>query len=116
MYDLSFFRNNLDSLRERLGLRGYTLDVNVFLDLDQRRRQCVTEAEQTKAERNQATVEIGKLRKAGEDTAERQAQVRAMGDRIAELDEHVNRLDLEFRDFLARVPNLPYQEVPAGKS
>jgi seryl-tRNA synthetase len=116
MYDLSFFRNNLDSLRERLGLRGYTLDVNVFLDLDQRRRQCVTEAEQTKAERNQATVEIGKLRKAGEDTVERQAQVRAMGDRIAELDEHVNRLDLEFRDFLARVPNLPYQEVPAGKS
>ena len=99
-----------------MGLRGYTLDVNVFLDLDQRRRQCVTEAEQTKAERNQATVEIGKLRKAGEDTVERQAQVRAMGDRIAELDEHVNRLDLEFRDFLARVPNLPYQEVPAGKS
>jgi seryl-tRNA synthetase len=32
------------------------------------------------------------------------------------LDDHVNRLDLEFRDFLARVPNLPYQEVPAGKS
>ena len=116
MYDLSFFRNNLDGIRERLGLRGYTLDVNAFLDLDQRRRQCVTEAEQTKAERNQATVEIGKLRKAGEDTVERQAQVRAMGDRIAELDEHVNRLDLEFRDFLARVPNLPYQEVPAGKS
>jgi len=67
MYDLSFFRNNLDSLRERLGLRGYTLDVNVFLDLDQRRRQCVTEAEQTKAEKKPpeiiAKMVEGRLRK-----------------------------------------------------
>jgi seryl-tRNA synthetase len=116
MYDLGFFRGNLDTIRERLSTRGYSLDVDAFQELDQRRRQVVTEVEQTKAERNQETAEIGKLRKSGEDTAERQQKVRAMGDRISELDERVNKLDTEFRDFLARVPNLPYEDVPVGRS
>src|SRR5947199_2692927 len=104
MHDLTFFRNNLDTIRQRLETRGYTLDVDLFRQLDSQRRQCVTEAEQLKAERNAATAEIGKLRKAGEDTSERQAQVRAFGNRIADLDEQVARVDTHFRDFLAPVP------------
>ncbi len=82
--------------------------------LDTRRRQLVTESEQLKAERNQATVEIGKSRKEGVDTSERQQSVRAMGERIAELDQRVEELDKEFRDFLARVPNVPHESVPVG--
>src|SRR4051812_25411476 len=114
MHDLNFFRSNLDLIRDRLQTRGYTLDLDQFRRLDAERRQYVTEAEGLKAQRNQATAEIGKLRKAGQDTTERQAQVRAMGDRIAELDEQVTRLDTSFRDFLSNVPNLPDETVPVG--
>lgn len=116
MHDLTFFRNNLEQLRDRLASRGYQLDLEAFQDLDRRRRQCVTETEQLKADRNQATVEIGKLRKQGEDTAQRQQQVRAMGERIAQLDAHVTELDAEFREFLAGVPNVPHPSVPVGKN
>jgi seryl-tRNA synthetase len=116
MHDLSFFRNNLEAIRTRLESRGFALDVEAFQELDRRRRQCVTESEQLKAERNQATAEIGKLRKAGVDTAERQQTVRAMGERIAELDAEASKVDAEFRDVLARVPNLPDQSVPVGRS
>lgn len=115
MHDLSFFRSNLDLIRDRLQTRGYTLDVDQFRRLDTERRQYVTEAEGLKAQRNQATAEIGKLRKSGEDTTERQAQVRAMGERIADLDEQVTRLDASFRDFLSQVPNLPDASVPVGR-
>jgi seryl-tRNA synthetase len=115
MYDLTFFRNNLDEIQRRLATRGYQLDIHSFQELDRRRRQCVTEAEQLKAERNQASTEIAKLRKAGQDTTERQQQVRAIGDRIADLDSQVSQLDAEFRDFLARIPNLPAKSVPVGK-
>ncbi len=115
MYDLTFFRNNLDQIQRRLATRGYELDIQSFQELDRRRRQCLTESEQLKAERNQASAEIAKLRKAGQDTAERQQQIRAVGDRISELDNQVSTLDAEFRDFLARVPNLPAESVPVGK-
>ena len=115
MHDLNFFRNNLELMRERLATRGYALDTAAFHELDRRRRQCVTESEQLRAQRNQATAEIGKLRKEGIDTTERQQAVRAMGDRMAELDREVGKLEAEFRDFLARVPNIPQESVPIGK-
>ncbi len=116
MYDLNFFRNNLESIRDRLATRGFSLDLEAFEALDTQRRQCVTESEKLKAERNQATAEIGKLRKTGADTADRQQQVRAMADRIAALDTQAADLDTRFRDFLSRLPNLPHQSVPVGKS
>jgi seryl-tRNA synthetase len=116
MHDLNFFRNHLDSVRERLATRGYALDVEAFENLDKQRRQLVTEAEQLKADRNTASAEIAKLRKAGTDTTERQQQVRAMGEHIAELDRRAEKIDLEFRDMLARIPNLPQESVPVGRS
>jgi seryl-tRNA synthetase len=116
MHDLNFFRNNLDIIRDRLAARGFSLDTEAFRELDIRRRQIVTESEQLKAERNLATAEIGKLRQSGVDTTERQAAIRAMSDKGASLDEAVSKIDLEFRDVLARIPNLPQPDVPAGKS
>ncbi len=116
MHDLNFFRSHLDEMRQRLATRGFVLDLEAFQDLDKRRRQCVTESEQLKAERNQATVEIGKLRKEGVDTAGKQHSVRAMGERMTELDQQAAKLDDEFRDVLARVPNIPHESVPLGKS
>ena len=86
MYDLNFFRNNLEQIRERLAARGYALDVETFAGIDSKRRQVLTESERLKAERNQATVKIGQLKKSGVDTAEAQQEVRGLGDRIAALD------------------------------
>lgn len=116
MHDLGTFRANLESVAERLAQRGYVLDVEQFRNIDGRRRAALTEAEQLKAQRNAESMEIGKLKKAGQDTAELQAQVRAMGERIAELDEVVKGIDDEFRQQLASIPNLPGEGVPVGAS
>jgi seryl-tRNA synthetase len=116
MHDLNFFRSNLDGMRQRLATRGFDLDVPAFQALDQRRRQLVTETEQLKAERNAASAEIGKLRREGIDTAARQAEVRAAGERIELLDAQVKQVDEEFRSALAGIPNVPHESVPIGKS
>jgi seryl-tRNA synthetase len=116
MHDLSFFRSNLDSVAQRLATRGFSLDVAQFRELDAQRRAAVTEAEQLKAQRNAESAEIAKLRKQNVDTGERQQNVRAMGERIAALDEKVKTLDDSFRDLLAGIPNLPHASVPVGRS
>ncbi|MBI5083434.1 MAG: serine--tRNA ligase, partial [Acidobacteria bacterium] len=116
MHDLAAFRANLDAVAARLALRGFTLDVEEFREIDTRRRAALTESEQLKARRNAESMEIGKLKKAGQDTAALQADVRAMGDRIAALEENVKALDEEFRQRLASIPNLPSETVPAGAS
>jgi seryl-tRNA synthetase len=115
MHDLSFFRQNLDAVAERLGSRGLQFDLEGFRSLDARRRSAVTEAETLKAERNSRSMEIGKLKKAGQDTESLQSEVRSMGDRIAALDEQVKTIDDEFRLLLASIPNVPHDSVPAGR-
>jgi seryl-tRNA synthetase len=114
MHDLNFFRSNLDSVAERLAARGFAFDLDSFRSLDRERRAAVTESESLKAERNAATAEIGKLRREGADTAERQQAVRAMGERIAALEDRARALDEEFREALAAIPNLPHASVPTG--
>ena len=78
MHDLSFFRNNLDAVAERLATRGLTLDVSQFRDLDVRRRAALTETETLRAQRNAESQKIAALRKAGEDTSQQQSEVRAI--------------------------------------
>src|ERR1700752_4893926 len=55
MYDLTFFRNNLDAIAKRLADRGFTLDVEAFRKLDVERRAALSESESLKARRNAET-------------------------------------------------------------
>ena len=116
MHDLGNFRAHLDAIAERLSQRGFTLDIEAFLDLDAKRRAVVTESEQLKAQRNEESGKISKLRKEGVDTSGQQQKVRAIGDRIAALDEEVKMLDESFRSMLAGIPNVPHESVPVGRS
>ena len=116
MHDLSNFRTNLDAIAKRLADRSFTLDVEAFRALDEQRRAALTQSEQLKAQRNSETQEIGKLRKAGEDTTARQQAVRDMGDKISSLEDQAKQLDDQFRELLAGVPNIPHESVPVGKS
>ncbi len=116
MYELSFFRNNLDAIARRLADRGFTLGVEEFRKLDAERRAALAESEKLKAQRNAETQEIGKLKRAGQDTTERQQKIREMGEHMAALDAKAEELDHQFRQMLAGVPNTPHESVPAGKS
>ncbi len=116
MYDLGYFRHNLDTIALRLADRGFALDVDAFRSLDAARRAALTESEQLKAQRNAESQEIGKLKKAGQDTAARQGAVREMGERITALETNANELDEQFKLMLAGVPNTPHPSVPTGKS
>ena len=115
MYDLSFFRNNLDAIAKRLSDRGFSLDVDEFRKLDTERRAALNEAQQLMAQKNAETQEIGKLRKAGEDTTERQQKSAAMSERITALEQQASTLDESFRQLMAGIPNTPHESVPTGK-
>ncbi|HEY2842254.1 MAG TPA: serine--tRNA ligase [Bryobacteraceae bacterium] len=116
MYDLGYFRNNLDTIAKRLADRGFTVDVEAFRKLDGERRAALSESEKLKAQRNADSQEIGKLKQAGGDTAAMQQRVREMGDQIARLDQQASALDEQFGQIMAGIPNTPHASVPVGKS
>jgi seryl-tRNA synthetase len=116
MHDLSYFRNHFDAVAERLSARGPLPQLDQFRELDQRRRSSITQTEKLKARVNEASVEIGKLRREGADTTAQQEQVRTLKAEIAGLDEEGKALEEQFRELLAGIPNIPHESVPVGKS
>jgi seryl-tRNA synthetase len=116
MYELSYFRNKLDAIAKRLADRGFELDVEAYRKLDAERRAALSESERLKAQKNAASQEVGKLKKAGQDTGAQQASIRELDGQIAALDEKAGSLDEAYRQMLAGVPNTPSESVPTGKS
>jgi len=115
MLDIKRIREKPDEVREGLRARGAdAAAVDEALDLDRRRRETITEAEALKSRRNTASKTIGDLRKKGEDTAAAQAEVRAIGERIAALDRTARELDAKMDDLLLRIPNIPHSSLPVG--
>ncbi len=114
MHDLAYFRANLEAVAARLEARGFRLDLDAFRELDRKRRAALTEAESLKAQRNAASQEIGKKKRAGEDTEAEQAKVRQLGETVAELDKRADELETEYRGLLAGIPNANHESVPVG--
>jgi seryl-tRNA synthetase len=118
--DIRVIRDKPDFVGERLATRGAGDDKHIaeVLHLDEQRRTLLAEVEQLKATRNRVSKEIGALmgQKKFEEAEARKTETREIGDRIAELDKKVLEVE-ETRDrLLLRIPNLPHESVPAGKS
>ena len=118
MLDLNFVRENLPLVEEKLRQRG--LDpaavLRDFREVDTQRRQAITEAETSKAQRNKASEEIAKLKKSGQDATAAMAQTKDLREKIQTLEKTAGDLDVRLRDILVGIPNLPHASVPVGHS
>src|SRR5579862_5857523 len=118
MLDLNFVRENLPTVEEKLRQRGMdpAAVLKDFREVDTQRRQAITEAETSKAQRNKASEEIAKLKKSGQDASAAMAQTKELREKIAGLEKTAGELDTRLRDILAGIPNLPHDSVPVGRS
>ena len=114
MLDIKLIRENPDQVRAALQTRHSPVDISAVLELDERRRAAITEADQLKGARNDISKKIGELKKAGQDTAEIQRQTREMGEKIAALDAAVRDIEEQQRKLVLAIPNLPHASVPTG--
>jgi seryl-tRNA synthetase len=116
MLDLKLMQKDPDLVRESLKKRGSNIDVQEFLDLDERRKSLIAEGEALKAERNAAGPEIAKRKKAGEDATALLARMGEISERVKALDAELTEVEAAERDWLLCVPNIPHESVPVGAS
>ncbi len=114
MLDINFVRNQQAEVLRRLATRGPGYDLKEFSELDQSRRNTVSEVDRLRSERNSASQEIGRMKKAGEDTAAQQEAVRRLGDEIKNLENTLAEVEGKLNSLLACIPNLPHESVPVG--
>jgi len=118
MLDLSFVRDNLPLVEEKLRQRGMKPAevLKNFAQIDAQRRQAITSAETMKAQRNRATEEIAKLKKSGQDASALIAETKELREHVEELGKAAEEYETRLQQILSGIPNIPHPSVPVGKS
>lgn len=116
MHDIRAIRENPASFDAALARRGVSDASSDLLKIDGDRRAAILAAETAQAEQNKASKEVGAAKGRGDEAeferlralvAEKKAEVAEMNARAKELDEALT-------DALARLPNLPHDDIPDG--
>ncbi|TFG47494.1 MAG: serine--tRNA ligase, partial [Anaerolineales bacterium] len=84
------------------------------IQLDDKRRNLLQQVEGLRAERNEASKAIGKIK----DPGEREVKIAAtagLGDQLGSLEDELKVLEPELQALLGTFPNLPDDRVPLGK-
>lgn len=114
MLDIKQIRANPDRIREGLAKKGAQLALDELLKTDTRRRELLGRVEALKSQRNKVSEEIGRLKRAGENTDNLTLQMRKVGEEIKALDEEIRQLEAYLEEQLLNIPNLPHPSVPVG--
>ena len=114
MLDIQLLRTQLDHVAARLATRGLQLDTAAFQALEDERKQLQTRTQELQARRNALSKQIGMLKGKGEDASAVMAEVAQLGDELKACEQALPTLLERMNAFLATLPNLPQDDVPAG--
>jgi len=118
MLDIKFVRENPEKVKEALKKRGYNIDFDNFLSMEEERLKFLREIENKRAIRNAVSQEIAKLKKSKPDSPELEkliSEMRQLGDEINDLESKLRIIEDKVQSFLLYIPNLPHNTVPVGK-
>ena len=120
MLDPAYVRGHLEEVELMLRQRGASVDLNLFRDLDVRRRALIQQSDARKQERNRDSEAVARLKRGPERDSPQVAGLiarnRALGDEISGLDAEIKSVDGEFESLLLTVPNRPLPAVPVGRA
>lgn len=120
MLQLQYIREHKDTLLERYKKRNLdaAAEVDEILALDEKRRSAQHEFDDTKAESNALSKQIGELFKAGkqEEANAIREQANAMKAKVQELEKTMKEAGEALQQALYQLPNVPHELVPTGNT
>jgi seryl-tRNA synthetase len=114
MIDLKDLRENPARYRNAAELKRMTVDIDAVLQLDSRALAAQQEFERLRAEQNEASKQIGRLK----DPAQKQeaiAQVGALKSHVKDAEERWKSAEAQLAPLLLMLPQPPDPDVPFGK-
>ncbi|MCC9137929.1 serine--tRNA ligase [Pontibacter silvestris] len=121
MLQLTVLREQTDLVVAGLNKKNYknaAEEVAAILDLDQQRRALQSEHDDLQAKANSISKEIGIMMKSGErDKAESyKAETTELKQKAKALSEQLSTIEEDLQKALYKLPNLPHESVPAGRT
>ena len=116
MHDIRLIRDDPAAFDAALARRGVEACSDAILALDAERRAVATRMQEAQSRRNEASKAIGKAMGQGDTEAAEalKAEVAELKQTLPELEAQEKYFGAKLQDELARIPNLPLDDVPDG--
>lgn len=118
MHDIAFIRANPEAFDAAMKKRGADPVADRIVTLDAKKREAQTRVQEAQSRRNEASKAIGHAMGQGDkETAEAlKAEVAEIKASMPDWERAEGEAGAELEDLLARLPNLPAEDVPVGES
>lgn len=114
MLDAKFVTENLEFVNRALSKRSGNYSASRASELDIERRKLIAEVEVLKSERNRTTETISIKKRNKENADDMIAGMKALGDRIKDLDASLAVVEQSMSEVMLSLPNIPHTDVPEG--
>ena len=120
MLQLQVLRQNPPAVKERLAVKNFaqTQLVDEIIALDDERKKLQLDFDNNQAKVNSTSKEIGALMAKGqkEEAEEKKQEVAALKLTLQPITEKLSTVEKQLHDELVKLPNLPSDKVPLGKT
>jgi seryl-tRNA synthetase len=129
MLDPQLLRTRIDWVAERLLTRGPTAWIEerqatehsphtkaTFEALENQRKAIQIRTQELQTQRNTLSKQIGQGKSKGEDVSALMAEVGSIGNELKKSEDELGEVLARFNAFVATLPNIPHESVPAGQS
>lgn len=120
MLQLAVLRQNPEEVKKKLAVRNFSALslIDTIISLDDERKKLQLEFDNTQAKVNSTSKEIGQLMaKSLKDEAEAKKQeVAVLKSSLQPITDKLGEIEKQLQDELVKIPNLPSDKVPAGKT
>ena len=110
MLDVKFIRENLELVEKSTKEKGYKINIEEVLSLDDKRKEILGEVEILRAKRN----EIAGKMKGGKPSPELIEEGKKIKTEVAEKEQALSSVEEDLKALLKQVPNVIFDDVPLG--
>lgn len=112
MLDINYIRDNRQKVEDAIKNKGYTIDLDEILQLDDARKELSQKTDILRQERNQISSQM----KNGQPDQARISRGKEIKQELSSLEEKLSSVESDFLAKLKTVPNVPCDDVPVGLS
>lgn len=116
MLDIKYLRQNAESIKQALLIKGFELDINTFNSLENNRKSLQVEVESLQAERKELSSAFGQAKATGEDVDELSKKIEINSNLLKDKEDKLKPILVNLEQFLLEIPNLPDPSTPEGSS
>lgn len=112
MLDIRFIREKAALVSEKAKQKGYEVDIEELLRLDEAKKALLQQIEQLRSQRNEQANKI----KSSQPTAEDIERGKQLKQQLSDLEAQLQPIDSKLEQLIKSVPNMPAEDVPVGSS